>query len=190
MMEILCRKYKNNPLLIGPAGVGKTAIVEELAKRIVEGNVPDKLKNKRIISVSLSSLVANTKYRGEFEERITKMLQEIEESKNIILFIDEIHTIMGAGGAEGAIDAANIFKPALSRGKIKLIGATTLDEYKQTIEKDKAMERRFQQIEITEPDRLGTLNILKGLKQVYEKYHNVKIEDNILEDDNVLSKAA
>lgn len=182
MMEILCRKYKNNPLLIGPAGVGKTAIVEELARRIVEGNVPDKLKDKRIISVSLSSLVANTKYRGEFEERITKMLKEIEEEKNIILFIDEIHTIMGAGGAEGAIDAANIFKPALARGNIKLIGATTLDEYKSTIEKDKAMERRFQKINVLEPTKEETMNILVGLRPVYEKYHNVKIEDNILED--------
>ena len=180
VMEILCRKYKNNPLLVGPAGVGKTAIVEELARRIVEGNVPNKLKGMRIISVSLSSLVANTKYRGEFEERITKMLKELENEDNIILFIDEIHTIMGAGGAEGAIDAANIFKPALSRGNIKLIGATTLDEYKKTIEKDKAMERRFQKINVVEPNKEETLNILRKLKPVYEKYHSVMIDDDIL----------
>ena len=185
MMEILCRKYKNNPLLIGPAGVGKTAIVEEFARRIVDGLVPNKLKGMRIISVSLSSLVANTKYRGEFEERITKMLKELDEEENIILFIDEIHTIMGAGGAEGAIDAANIFKPVLARGNIKLIGATTLDEYKETIEKDKAMERRFQKINVVEPNRKETLKILSGLKPIYEKYHHVKIDDNIL--DNIVT---
>lgn len=182
IIEILCRKYKNNPLLIGNAGVGKTAIVEALAKLIVDGLVPDKIKNKRIISISLSSLVANTKYRGEFEERVTKILKELESSDNIILFIDEIHTIMGAGGAEGAIDAANIFKPALSRGNIKLIGATTLSEYKETIEKDKAMERRFEQVLINEPTSIETLEILKGIRKVYENFHNVNISDKVLEE--------
>ena len=181
IMEILCRRYKNNPILIGPAGVGKTAIVEELARNIVCGNVPDKLKNKRIIMVALSSLISNTKYRGEFEERVTKMLKELEHNDDIILFIDEIHTIMGAGGAEGAIDAANILKPALSRGKIKLIGATTLDEYKQSIEKDRAMDRRFQKVDVCETNRSETLNILRGLKNIYEDYHNVRIDDKLLE---------
>lgn len=180
MMEILCRRTKNNPLLIGPAGVGKTAIIEELARLIVNNQVPDKLRNKRIISVSIASLVSGTKYRGEFEERITKMLKELEENENIFIFIDEIHTIMGAGGAEGAIDAANIFKPALSRGKIRLIGATTMDEYKKTIEKDKAMERRFQTIFVDEPKDDKVLNILKTLKPIYEQYHNVKMDDSLL----------
>ena len=175
IMEILCRRNKNNPLLVGEAGVGKTAIVEELARLIVNKQVPDILMNKKIISVSLASLVAGTKYRGEFEERITRMLKEIEEDKNIYLFIDEIHTIMGAGGAEGAIDAANIFKPALSRGNIKLIGATTLNEYRKSIEKDKAMERRFQKVMIEEPTSDDTLNILNNIFPIYEKYHNVKI---------------
>ena len=180
ILEILCRRGKNNPLLVGEAGVGKTALVEELARLIVNDKVPDKLKNKRIISVSIASLVSGTKYRGEFEERVTGMLKELEEHDEVILFIDEIHTIMGAGGAEGAIDAANIFKPALSRGKIRLIGATTRDEYKQTIEKDRAMERRFQKILIEEPDSDHVYNILKELKPIYEKYHNIKISDSLL----------
>lgn len=180
MMEILCRREKNNPLLIGDAGVGKTALVEELANLIVQDKVPDKLKNKRIISVSIASLVSGTKYRGEFEERVTKMLKELENSDNILLFIDEIHTLMGAGGAEGAIDAANIFKPALARGKIHLIGATTTDEYKQTIENDRAMDRRFQPVFIYEPDYDNTLEILKKLSPIYQQYHGVKINDNEL----------
>ena len=180
MMEILCRRSKNNPLLIGEAGVGKTALVEELARMIVSKQVPNKLKNKRIISLSLAALVSGTKYRGEFEERIIKMLKEVEEADDIFLFIDEIHTIMGAGGAEGAIDAANIFKPALSRGKIRLIGATTINEYKQTIEKDKAMERRFQTVFINEPDNLETYKILKEISPIYEEYHNVKISDELI----------
>ena len=180
LMEILCRRTKNNPLLIGEAGVGKTAIIEELARLIEEDKVPDKLKNTRIISVSIASLVSGTKYRGEFEERITKMIKELEDNPNIYLFIDEIHTIMGAGGAEGAIDAANIFKPALSRGKIKLIGATTLDEYKKTIEKDRAMERRFQTIFIKETSSSDTYEILKEIKSIYEDYHHVKITDFLL----------
>lgn len=180
VMEILCRRGKNNPLLIGDAGVGKTAIVEELARLIVFNKVPDKIKNKRIISISIASLVSGTKYRGEFEERVTKMLKELELCDDIILFIDEIHTIMGAGGAEGAIDAANIFKPALARGKIKLIGATTTEEYRQTIEKDRAMDRRFQPIFIYEPNIEEVYNILNKLRPTYEKYHNVKINDKEL----------
>lgn len=177
VMEILSRRTKNNPLLIGDAGVGKTAIVEALAQQIVLNQVPDKLKNKRLISVSIASLVAGTKYRGEFEERVTKMLKEIENDDTIILFIDEIHTLMGAGGAEGAIDAANIFKPALARGKLQLIGATTIDEYKQSIEKDKAIERRFQVVVVEEPKTDKVYDILVRLKPLYEKFHHVKITD-------------
>ena len=177
VMEILSRRTKNNPLLIGDAGVGKTAIVEALAQQIVLNQVPDKLKNKRLISVSIASLVAGTKYRGEFEERVTKMLKEIENDDTIILFIDEIHTLMGAGGAEGAIDAANIFKPALARGKLQLIGATTIDEYKQSIEKDKAIERRFQVVVVEEPKTDKVYDILVKLKPLYEKFHHVKITD-------------
>ncbi len=180
MMEILCRRTKNNPLLIGDAGVGKTAIVEELARMVTQNRVPDKLKDKRIISVSIASLVAGTKYRGEFEERITKMLKEIENDNSVILFIDEIHTLVGAGGAEGAIDAANIFKPALARGKIRLIGATTTEEYKQSIEKDKAIDRRFQMIFIQEPDTDKVYEILNKLRPLYEDFHNVKVPDFIL----------
>lgn len=180
MMEILCRRTKNNPLLIGDAGVGKTALVEELARLIVLNKVPEKLKNKRIISVSIASLVSGTKYRGEFEERVTKMLKELENSDDILLFIDEIHTLMGAGGAEGAIDAANIFKPALARGKIRLIGATTTEEYKQTIEKDRAMDRRFQTVFVYEPDNEKVYDILVSLKPIYETYHCVKIDNEQL----------
>lgn len=180
VMEILCRRGKNNPLLIGDAGVGKTALVEELARLISQDKVPDKLRNKRIISVSIATLVSGTKYRGEFEERVTKMLKELENSDDIILFVDEIHTLMGAGGAEGAIDAANIFKPALARGKIRLIGATTTEEYKQTIEKDRAMERRFQTVFIYEPDEKEIYSILERLRPIYENYHNVKINDQEL----------
>lgn len=180
LMEILCRRNKNNPLLIGDAGVGKTALVEELARLIVQNKVPEKLKNKRIISVSIASLVSGTKYRGEFEERVTKMIKEIESSSDVLLFIDEIHTLMGAGGAEGAIDAANIFKPALARGKIRLIGATTTDEYKQTIEKDRAMDRRFQTVFVYEPNSLEVYHILEKLRPIYESFHNVKINDSEL----------
>ncbi len=180
MMEILCRRGKNNPLLIGDAGVGKTALVEELARLIVQEKVPDKLRNKRILSVSIATLVSGTKYRGEFEERVTKMLKELENSDDILLFIDEIHTLMGAGGAEGAIDAANIFKPALARGKIHLIGATTTDEYKKTIEKDRAMERRFQTVFVKEPAVEKVYEILDKLRPIYEAYHDVKIGDDEL----------
>lgn len=180
IMEILCRRTKNNPLLIGDAGVGKTALVEELARLIVLDKVPDKLKNKRIISVSIASLVSGTKYRGEFEERVTKMLKELEASDDILLFIDEIHTLMGAGGAEGAIDAANIFKPTLARGKIRLIGATTTEEYKQTIEKDRAMDRRFQTVFVYEPNNEKVYDILVKLSPIYESYHGVRIGENEL----------
>lgn len=180
LIEILSRRTKNNPILIGEAGVGKTAVVEGLAKLIVENKVPT-LKNKKIISVSMANLVAGTKYRGEFEERLGKIINELENTNEIILFIDEIHTLVGAGGAEGAIDASNILKPALARGKIKIIGATTTDEYKEFIEKDKALDRRFQKIEIKEPSIKTTINILNKLTSIYEKYHNVKISNDIVE---------
>lgn len=180
VIEILCRRTKNNPLLIGEAGVGKTAIVEELSRRIVEGRVPLKLANKRIISVSMASLVSGTKYRGEFEERVTKLLKEIEESNDVIVFIDEIHTLVGAGGAEGAIDASNILKPALARGKVNIIGATTTIEYKKFIEDDKALSRRFQNVVIEEPKSDKVYDILLKLKPIYEEYHNVVISEDIL----------
>ena len=180
MIEILCRRTKNNPILIGEAGVGKTAIVEGLAQRIVSGNVPDNLKNKRIISLDMASSVAGTKYRGEFEERMKKVIDELEYDEDIILFIDEIHTIMGAGGAEGAIDASNIFKPYLARGKMRCIGATTLDEYNKYIAKDGALDRRFQKLEIKEPDTNTIKNILMKLKNIYSKHHNVYISDDMI----------
>ena len=181
LIEVLCRRNKNNPLLIGEAGVGKTAIVEELANRIVNDDVPDKLKNMRILSLSMASCVSGTKYRGEFEERITKIIKELETNKELIVFIDEIHTLVGAGGAEGAIDASNILKPALARGNIKVIGATTINEYKDTILKDKALSRRFQTILIKENSLLETKNILYKLKNIYEDYHHVSINNNIID---------
>lgn len=181
LIEILCRRTKNNPLLIGDAGVGKTAIVEELARRIVNDNIPFKLKNKRIISISMSSLVAGTKYRGEFEERITKMLKELEQDSDTIVFIDEMHTLVGAGGAEGAIDASNILKPILARGKIKIIGATTTEEYKRYIEDDKALARRFQVINVDEPSVEKTKEILLKLKPLYESFHQVSVNDEVIE---------
>lgn len=180
VIEILCRRTKNNPLLIGEAGVGKTAIVEELSRRIVEGNVPKKLHGKVILSISVASLISGTKYRGEFEERINKIIQEVEENDEIILFIDEVHTIVGAGGAEGAIDASNILKPSLARGKIKIIGATTNDEYMKYIEKDKALDRRFQKIYINEPCDEDTVKMLLSLKGLYESFHHVIISDEII----------
>lgn len=180
IIEILSRRCKNNPLLIGSAGVGKTAIVEELTNRIVIGTVPSSLKNKRILSVSMSSLVAGTKYRGEFEDRINKLLKEVEENDEIILFIDEIHTLVGAGGAEGAIDASNILKPSLARGKIRIIGATTQEEYTKFIEKDKALDRRFQKIVVKEPSVSDTKDILIKLRPLYESFHNTKLSDDII----------
>ena len=181
IIEILSRRTKNNPILVGKAGVGKTAIVEEIARRIVAGSVPLGLKNKRIISLDMASTVAGTKYRGEFEERLKKIIKEVEENNDIILFIDEIHTLVGAGGAEGAIDASNIFKPALARNKVRVIGATTLDEYKKFIEKDHALERRFQKVMIEVPNHEQTVKILKNIKSIYTDYHHVEISDSMIE---------
>lgn len=180
VIEILARKNKNNPILLGEAGVGKTAIVEELARRITKGNVPNFLLDKKVISLNLSSVISGTKYRGEFEEKLNKIIKELEISQNIILFIDEVHTLIGAGGAEGAIDASNILKPVLARGKIKCIGATTLAEYSKYIEKDKALDRRFQKVIINEPSVEETKNILIKIKHDYEKFHNVKISNEII----------
>ena len=180
LIEILCRRCKNNPLLIGEAGVGKTAIIEELANLISTGKVPTNLLNKRIISLDMASVVSGTKYRGEFEERMNKIIKEVEQEEDIILFIDEIHTLVGAGGAEGAIDASNILKPSLARGTIKVIGATTTLEYKKFIEEDRALERRFQPILIEEPNTASTINILEKLSPIYEKYHHVKIPNELL----------
>lgn len=180
IIETLLRKNKNNPLLIGPAGVGKSAIIEELARRIKSGNVPNKLKNKKIVSLEMSSLVAGTKYRGEFEEKLNKIIKEIEENPEIILFIDEIHTMANAGGAEGAINASDILKPYLARGKVKIIGATTTNEYNKFIAKDKALSRRFEIIKINEPTIKETENILSKIRPSFEKHYNIRItEENI-----------
>ena len=181
MIEILSRRTKNNPLLIGEAGVGKTAIVEELSRMISNGEVPVSLKNKRIINLDMATLVAGTKYRGEFEDRVKKVLKEVEEDDDIILFIDEIHTLVGAGGAEGAIDASNIFKPALARNKLRCIGATTTLEYKKFIETDKALERRFQVVNVEVPNKEVVKKILTKLKPIYENYHHVIINDTIID---------
>ena len=181
VMEILCRRTKNNPILIGDAGVGKTAIVEELSRLIANDDVPSSLLNKKIISLDMATMVAGTKYRGEFEERMKKVIKEIEDNNDIILFIDEIHTLVGAGGAEGAIDASNILKPALARGKIRCIGATTTEEYKKFIEKDSALERRFQKVYINEPSVSEMKNILMKIKGIYEEYHNVFIDEKIID---------
>ena len=181
LIQILSRRTKNNPCLVGEPGVGKTAIVEGLAQRIVMGMVPDTVKDKRLVVLDLSGMVAGSKYRGEFEERIKNVIQEVKEHQGILLFIDEIHTIIGAGGAEGALDASNILKPSLSRGEIQLIGATTLEEYRKHIEKDAALERRFQPVTVEEPSAEETIEILKGLRPYYEKHHGVKIEDEALE---------
>lgn len=177
LISILLRRSKNNPCLVGEAGVGKTAIVESLATRIVSGNVPDELKNKRIMCLELSMVVAGTKYRGEFEEKIKKLLDEVRAAGDIILFIDELHTIVGAGGAEGAIDASNILKPALARGEIRIIGATTNSEFRASIEKDKALERRFQPIDVPEPSKDECISMLLGISKRYEKYHGITIEE-------------
>ena len=181
LIQILSRRTKNNPCLVGEPGVGKTAIVEGLAQRIVMGMVPDTVKEKRVLVLDLSGMVAGSKYRGEFEERIKNVVQEVREHQGILLFIDELHTIIGAGGAEGALDASNILKPSLSRGEIQLIGATTLEEYRKYIEKDAALERRFQPVTVEEPSQEETLEILKGLRPYYEAHHGVKIEDAALE---------
>ena len=180
VLEVLSRRTKNNPLLIGEAGVGKTAIVEELSRLIVSGNVPLNLKNKRAIALDMASAVAGTKYRGEFEDRMRKILKEIEDNPDIILFIDEVHTLVGAGGAEGAIDASNIFKPALARNKLRCIGATTISEYKKFIEPDSALERRFQKIMIDVPNKATVKEILYRIKSIYERYHLVSVDDDII----------
>ena len=188
VIRILSRKTKNNPVLIGEPGVGKTAIAEGLAEKIAAGDVPEELIDKRILLLDLSGMVAGTKYRGEFEERIRAVLDEVRRDGNVILFIDEVHTIVGAGSAEGAVDAANILKPALGRGEIRVIGATTLEEYRKFIEKDAALERRFQSVQVGEPDEEKALQILQGLRPKYEAYHGLSIEDEALRTAVTLSK--
>src|SRR5438876_12272427 len=181
VIQILCRRQKNNPVLLGEAGVGKTAIVEGLAQRIIAGDVPEILHDKRLVVLNLAMMVAGTKYRGQFEERIKAVMNEVRRAKNVMLFIDELHTLVGAGGAEGAIDASNVLKPALARGEIQCIGATTLDEYRKYIEKDGALERRFQQIIVNPPSKDETVEILRGLRDRYEAHHRVQIKDEALE---------
>ena len=180
VIEILSRRTKNNPCLIGEPGVGKTAVIEGLAQKIVNGNIPENLKNKKVITLDITSMVAGAKYRGDFEERVKKCLAEVKKAQDIILFIDEIHTIVGAGAAEGAIDAANILKPLLARGEIQVVGATTLKEYRKYIEKDQALERRFQPVYIEEPSQEDSIKILKGIRDKYEAHHNVKITDKAI----------
>ena len=179
-MQVLSRRTKNNPVLIGEPGVGKTAIVEGLALKIVEGKVPDTLTDKQLYTLDLGALVAGSRYRGDFEERLKKVLKEIRSRGDIILFIDEIHTLVGAGAAEGAIDAASILKPMLARGELQTVGATTLDEYRKHVEKDAALERRFQPVKVEEPSVAMTIEILKGLRERYESHHSVTITDQAL----------
>lgn len=181
VIQILCRRGKNNPCLIGEPGVGKTAIVEGIAQSLVNGNVPDIVADKRLVSLDMSGLVAKSKYRGEFEDRIKKVINEVETAGNVLLFIDELHTIIGAGGAEGALDASNILKPALARGDVQVIGATTIEEYRKYIEKDAALERRFQPVQVEEPTEEESIEILKGLRKLYEKHHHVQIMDEGVE---------
>lgn len=181
VIQILCRRGKNNPCLIGEPGVGKTAIVEGIAQSLVNGNVPDIVADKRLVSLDMSGLVAKSKYRGEFEDRIKKVINEVETAGNVLLFIDELHTIIGAGGAEGALDASNILKPALARGDVQVIGATTIEEYRKYIEKDAALERRFQPVQVEEPTEEESIEILKGLRKLYEKHHHVEITDEGVE---------
>ena len=180
MTQVLCRRTKNNPVLIGEAGVGKTAIVEGLAQQIAGGMVPENLLDKKVVTLDLALMVAGTKYRGQFEERIKAVMDELKKSKNIIIFIDELHTIVGAGAAEGAMDASNIFKPALSRGELQCIGATTLAEYRKYIEKDSALDRRFQSVKVEAPSVEDTVLILKGIRPKYEEHHNVNFTDKAL----------
>ena len=178
---MLSRRTKNNPVLIGEPGVGKTAIAEGLAQQIVNNEVPEILRNKRVMTLDMGTVVAGTKYRGEFEDRLKKVMDEIRQAGNIILFIDELHTLIGAGGAEGAIDASNILKPSLARGELQCIGATTLDEFRKYIEKDAALERRFQPIMVDEPTADESVQILKGLRDRYEAHHRVSITDEAIE---------
>jgi ATP-dependent Clp protease ATP-binding subunit ClpC len=180
VIQILSRRTKNNPVLIGEPGVGKTAIAEGLAQRIIDGKVPETLRDKRVVSLNMGTMVAGAKYRGEFEERLKKVMEEIRQAGNVLLFIDEIHTLIGAGAAEGAVDAANILKPALARGELQTIGATTLDEYKKHIEKDAALERRFQPIMVGEPTVEDAIEILRGLRDRYEAFHKVQITDEAI----------
>ena len=181
IMQILSRRTKNNPVLLGEPGVGKTAVVEGLAARINKGEVPELLRNKQIYTLDLAALVAGSKYRGEFEERLKKVMKEITQRGDIILFIDELHNLVGAGAAEGAIDAASILKPALARGELQTIGATTLDEYRKYLERDSALERRFAQIKVDQPSVEDTVKILEGLRERYEQHHRVNITDDALE---------
>ena len=181
VIQVLCRRTKNNPVLLGEAGVGKTAIVEGLAQEIARGNVPEILREKRVITLDLALMVAGTKYRGQFEERIKAIMDEIRRTKNVILFIDELHTIVGAGSAEGTMDASNIIKPALSRGEMQCIGATTLNEYRKYIEKDAALERRFQSVKVEAPSQEDAILILQGLKGKYEEHHNITLTDEAIE---------
>ena len=187
MIQILSRRTKNNPCLIGEPGVGKTAIVEGIAERIVSGLVPDSVQGKRVVSLDLSGIVAGSKYRGEFEERIKKVIQEVTKAGNVLLFIDELHTIVGAGKTDGAMDAGQLLKPMLARGELHCVGATTLDEYREYIEKDAALERRFQPVMVDEPTVEDTISILRGLKDRYEVFHGVKITDSALVTAAVLS---
>ena len=181
LIQVLCRRTKNNPVLLGEAGVGKTAIVEGLAQQIINQEVPDLLHDRRVIVLDLAMMVAGTKYRGQFEERIKAVMNEVRRAKNVILFIDELHTLVGAGGAEGAIDASNVLKPALARGEIQCIGATTFDEYRKYIEKDAALERRFQSITVDPPSSKETIEIPKGLRERYAQHHRVRITEEARE---------